>query len=176
MALFDEHDGRALALVDGESLTEVRTAAVATRSALALAARPGLGRVAVVGTGAQARAQLTLLASVRPEAEVTVAGRDPVRAGAAVALYPGARVAADVEEAVRGADVVFCCTGATTPVVRREWLGPGVHVSSVGGSRGPSWTPAPSGTRSCSPSGPARPPSRHRRALMNSRTSLPAGR
>ncbi len=56
-------------------------------------------------------------------------------------MYPGARVAADVEEAVRGADVVFCCTGATTPVVRREWLGPGVHVSSVGGSRGPELDP-----------------------------------
>ncbi|MGX9890476.1 ornithine cyclodeaminase family protein [Streptomyces sp. NPDC002276] len=137
VALFDEHDGRALALVDGESLTEVRTAAVATRSALALAVRPGLGRVAVVGTGAQARAQLALLATVLPEAEVTVAGRDLVRAGAAAALYPGARVAAGVEEAVREAEVVFCCTGATTPVVRREWLAPGVHVSSVGGSQGP---------------------------------------
>ncbi|XUL85461.1 hypothetical protein ACQ86D_01145 [Streptomyces galilaeus] len=56
VALFDEHDGRPLALVDGESLTEVRTAAVAIRSALALAVRPGLGRAAVVGTGAQARA------------------------------------------------------------------------------------------------------------------------
>lgn len=136
VALFDEHDGRALALVDGASLTEVRTAAVATCSALALAVRPGLGRVAVVGAGAQARAQLALLATVLPEAEVTVAGRDPVRAGAAAALHPGARVAG-VEEAVRGADVVFCCTGATAPVVRREWLAPGVHVSSVGGSRGP---------------------------------------
>ncbi|MFJ2157110.1 ornithine cyclodeaminase family protein [Streptomyces sp. NPDC087856] len=141
VALFDEHDGRALALVDGESLTEVRTAAVATRSALALAVRRGLGRVAVVGTGAQARAQLTLLATVCPEAEVTVAGRDPARAREVAALYPGARVAADVEEAVRGADVVFCCTGATSPVVRREWLGPGVHVSSVGGSRGPELDP-----------------------------------
>ncbi|MGW4906112.1 ornithine cyclodeaminase family protein [Streptomyces sp. NPDC004270] len=137
VALFDEHDGRTLALVDGESLTEARTAASATQSALVLAARPGLGRVAVVGTGAQARAQLALLAAVRPEAEVTVAGRDPRRAGAAAALYPGARVAAGIEDAVRGADVVFCCTGATTPVIRREWLAPGVHVSSVGGSQGP---------------------------------------
>ncbi|MEU9387268.1 ornithine cyclodeaminase family protein, partial [Streptomyces sp. NPDC048279] len=35
------------------------------------------------------------------------------------------------------ADVVFCCTGATAPVIRREWLAPGTHVSSVGGSGGP---------------------------------------
>jgi alanine dehydrogenase len=137
VALFDEHDGRALALVDGEPLTEVRTAAVATRGALALAVRPGLGRVAVVGTGAQARAQLALLAAVLPGARVTVAGRDPERVRAATALFPGARVAPGIEDAVRAADVVFCCTGATAPVVRREWLAPGTHVSSVGGSQGP---------------------------------------
>ncbi|WP_427917212.1 hypothetical protein [Streptomyces sp. cg40] len=41
VALFDEHDGRASAFVDGESLTGVRTAAVATRSAPAPAAGPG---------------------------------------------------------------------------------------------------------------------------------------
>ncbi|MFE0515550.1 ornithine cyclodeaminase family protein [Streptomyces sp. NPDC058964] len=137
VALFDERDGRALAMMDAESLTEVRTAASATHSALALAARPGLGRVAVVGTGAQARAQLALLAVVRPDVEVAVAGRDPLRAGAAAALHPGARAAAGIEHAVRGADVVFCCTGATAPVVSRDWLAAGAHVSSVGGSHGP---------------------------------------
>ncbi|MGW5655591.1 ornithine cyclodeaminase family protein [Streptomyces humi] len=139
--LFDEHDGRPLALVDAEPLTAVRTAASATHGALALAARPDLGRVTVVGTGAQARAQLALLATVRPEAQVTVAGRDPARAGEAAALFPGARVAAAIEEGVRTAEVVFCCTGATAPVVRREWLSPGVHVSSVGGSHGPELDP-----------------------------------
>jgi ornithine cyclodeaminase/alanine dehydrogenase-like protein (mu-crystallin family) len=41
------------------------------------------------------------------------------------------------EEAVRGADVVACCTDAREPVIRREWLAEGVHVSSVGGTFGP---------------------------------------
>ena len=36
------------------------------------------------------------------------------------------------EEAIRGADVVAATTHATEPVVRREWLSPGVHVNSVG--------------------------------------------
>ena len=35
------------------------------------------------------------------------------------------------------ADVVFCCTGAREPVLRREWLQQGCHISSVGGSHGP---------------------------------------
>jgi ornithine cyclodeaminase/alanine dehydrogenase-like protein (mu-crystallin family) len=46
-------------------------------------------------------------------------------------------VARSFEEAVRGADVVACCTDAREPVIRREWLKPGTHVSSVGGTFGP---------------------------------------
>lgn len=136
VALFDEHDGRPLALMDAESLTAVRTAAAATLGARVLA-RPGALRHTVVGTGAQARAQVALLAELHPAAEVVVAGRDPGGARETAARHPGARVADGVEEAVRGADVVFCCTGATRPVVRRAWLAPGTHVSSVGGSHGP---------------------------------------
>ncbi|MFB7244027.1 hypothetical protein CW362_36290 [Streptomyces populi] len=136
VALFDETDGRPLALMDAEPLTEIRTAATATLSARALA-RPDAGRVAVVGTGAQARAQIALLAAVDPGTPVAVAGRDPLRAGSAAALHPAGRVAESVEEAVRGADTVFCCTGAVRPVIRRSWLAPGTHVSSVGGSHGP---------------------------------------
>ncbi len=41
------------------------------------------------------------------------------------------------EEAVRGADVVACCTDAHEPVLRRGWLKGGAHVSSVGGTFGP---------------------------------------
>ncbi|MFE1794685.1 ornithine cyclodeaminase family protein [Streptomyces sp. NPDC059517] len=133
VALFDPEDGRPLALLDAESLTEIRTAAAATHSALALAA-PRPNRIAVVGTGAQARAQLALLDPTTP---VAVAGRDPRRVRDAAGLHPAAEPAPSAEEAVRGADVVFCCTGAVRPVIRRDWLAPGAHVSSVGGSHGP---------------------------------------
>ncbi|MET7982036.1 MULTISPECIES: ornithine cyclodeaminase family protein [unclassified Streptomyces] len=136
VALFDETDGRPLALMDAEPLTEIRTAATATLSARALA-RPDVTEVAVIGTGAQARAQITLLAAVDPETPVRVAGRDPERAGSAAALHPAGRVARSIEEAVRGAGTVFCCTGAVRPVIGRSWLAPGTHISSVGGSHGP---------------------------------------
>jgi ornithine cyclodeaminase/alanine dehydrogenase-like protein (mu-crystallin family) len=43
-------------------------------------------------------------------------------------------VADSFEAAVRGADVVCACTDAPEPVVRREWLAPGAHVTSVGAS------------------------------------------
>lgn len=36
------------------------------------------------------------------------------------------------EDAVRGADVVCCCTASPEPVLRWGWLKPGAHVTSVG--------------------------------------------
>ncbi|MDT0439159.1 MULTISPECIES: ornithine cyclodeaminase family protein [Streptomyces] len=134
IALFDADDGRPLAVLDAEPVTAWRTAAVATHSALALA---GPGPVVVVGTGAQARAQVGLLAALRPADPVTVAGRDPAGVRATAALHPAGIAADGIEAAVRGAATVYCCTGATTPVLHRDWLAPGTHVSSVGGSHGP---------------------------------------
>ncbi|MFI6338801.1 ornithine cyclodeaminase family protein [Streptomyces sp. NPDC050535] len=136
VALFDAMDGRPLALMDAEPLTELRTAASASLSARALA-RPDGGPVAVVGTGAQARAQLTLLAELDPTTPVLVAGRDPGRVESAAALHPAGRAARSIEDAVREAGTVFCCTGAVQPVIHRDWLAPGTHISSVGGSHGP---------------------------------------
>jgi ornithine cyclodeaminase len=38
----------------------------------------------------------------------------------------------DLERAVREADIVSCATLSTTPIVRGEWLPPGVHLDLVG--------------------------------------------
>jgi alanine dehydrogenase len=93
-------------------------------------------RIAVVGSGVQARAQVAMLAALDGAVPVVVAGRNRSRAEQAAAIHPRGS-AGVVEASVRGADVVFCCTGSNVPVIRRSWLGEGVHVSSVGGSDGP---------------------------------------
>jgi len=134
VALFSEQDGRPLALIDAEPITAIRTAASATLSMRALAT-PQPARIAVIGSGAQACAQLTMLAAVDASIPVVVGARDLDRATAVAATHPRA-TAAGIEAAVRGADVVFCCTGAREPVVDRAWLAEGAHVSSVGGSHG----------------------------------------
>ena len=41
------------------------------------------------------------------------------------------------EEAIRGADVVCCCTDTREPITRYEWFDAGTHVTSVGGTFGP---------------------------------------
>ncbi|MBV1853793.1 ornithine cyclodeaminase family protein [Catellatospora tritici] len=133
VALYDEHDGTPVALLDAEPLTAVRTAASATLSMRALAPDPA--RIAVLGAGVQARAQLDLLAALGIGVPVTVGGRDLDRVAALAADYEFA-AASGIEAAVRGADVVFCCTGAREPLFPRAWLADGAHVSSVGGSHG----------------------------------------
>jgi alanine dehydrogenase len=64
-----------------------------------------------------------------------VAGRTPEKVRAFAAEI-GASAASTYAEAIEAADIVCACTSATEPVVRREWLRPGVHVNSVGFTAG----------------------------------------
>lgn len=130
--VFDAGSGAPLAmLLDGGYLTDLRTGAAGGVAARWLAPSR-VEAVAVIGTGAQARMQIEALRVVRPEVgDVRVWGRSAERAAAA-ATDVGGVVAASVEEAVRGADVVITCTAAREPLVRAEWVKPGAHITAVG--------------------------------------------
>jgi ornithine cyclodeaminase len=142
--VFDARDGSPAAfLLDGGYLTDLRTGAAGGVAARHLAPEH-VERVAVIGTGAQARYQVEALAEVRPGfTEVRVWGRNPAHAQRAVedlraVLGDGCAVKylASPREAVDGADVVVTCTAAREPLVDAAWLAPGAHVTSVG-SDGP---------------------------------------
>jgi len=132
IVVFDPENGTPLALMDGTYITATRTAAgsaLATR----LLAREDAEVLALLGTGVQARSHARALPRVRAFSEIRVAGRDRSRAEAlAEEIGPHARAVSSYEEAIRGSDVVAATTHATEPIVRREWLSPGVHVNSVG--------------------------------------------
>jgi alanine dehydrogenase len=132
IAVFDPENGTPVALMDGRYITATRTAAgsaLATR----LLARDDAEVLALIGTGVQARSHARALPRVRRFTEIRIAGRDRARAEAlAEEIGPQARAVDSHEEAIRGADVVAATTHSTEPVVRREWLSPGVHVNSVG--------------------------------------------
>lgn len=131
ICLFDPETGTALALMDGTAITALRTAgaaALATR----LLARADAHVLAIVGAGVQGRSHLILLPRVRLFSEIRIASRDIAHAERLAATDPRARAVASAEEAVRGADVVCLCTSASTPVIRPDWLAPGMHVTSVG--------------------------------------------
>jgi ornithine cyclodeaminase len=134
IGVFDPTNGTPVALMDGTYITATRTAAgsaLATR----LLAREDSRVLAILGAGVQARTHFEALRRVRTFDEVRVASRDGARARQ-LAGEIGATAVASWEEAVRGADVVAAATHASEPIVLREWLAPGVHVSSVGANPG----------------------------------------
>jgi ornithine cyclodeaminase len=132
---FDPVDGTPIALMDGTYLTAARTAAGSALAARLLA-RPGARVVSVIGTGVQALSHARAIARLPGVELVQVAGRDPAKASALVDELAAAGISAtalpSMDEAVRSADIVCATTHASEPVVHRDWLRPGTHVSSVG--------------------------------------------
>jgi alanine dehydrogenase len=135
IGLFDPETGTPCALMDGNAITAARTAACSALS-IRLLARPDAAVLAVLGTGVQARAHALAVRAVRDLEDVRVAGRRPERAEALAtelrAAGLPARAVASWADAARGAGLVCAATAAEEPVVRRDWLDPGTHVTSVG--------------------------------------------
>ena len=134
--VFDEDTGSPLAVMDATYITAIRTGGTAAVAA-GLLARDDASVLAILGAGVQGGSHLATFPRVRKFKEIRVASRDPATARELVARHPGAVFAESFEAAVRGADVVACCTDAREPILKREWLKPGAHVSSVGGTWGP---------------------------------------
>jgi len=130
--------GEVLGIFNAAAITAIRTAAVSAL-ATSLLSRAGSATLAIIGTGAQARAHLESIPLVRPIAAVRVAGRSHERAAKFVEQqHPraGIRIEASrsVEEAVRGADIVVTATSSRDPIVRRDWIAAGTHINAVGSS------------------------------------------
>jgi ornithine cyclodeaminase len=133
---FDPGTGRPLALLDGTAITAIRTGACSALSARLLA-RQDADVLAILGTGVQARSHARAMCRVRPVRQIRVAGRDYAKAAALAAelsetLGTDAQALPAYPEALRGAGIACAATHATEPVIRRSWLTPGVHVTSVG--------------------------------------------
>ena len=136
--LHETQTGRPLAIVHAGAVTAIRTAAV---SALAtrLLSGPASTRLALLGSGTQARTHLEALRAVRAIAHVKVWSRTPENARAfAHGESPKhglpIEVAASARDAIEGAHIVCTLTAATSPVLEGAWLEPGMHVNAVGSS------------------------------------------
>ncbi len=136
IALFDENTGAPQAVMDGTYITAIRTGGTAAVAARVLA-RQDAAVLSILGAGVQGWSHLETFPRVRDFREIRIASRNVDRARNLAARDPRARAVGSFEEAVRGADVVACCTDARQPVLQRGWLKPGAHVSSVGGTFGP---------------------------------------
>ncbi|GIG56579.1 ornithine cyclodeaminase [Longispora fulva] len=101
-----------VATLDGTALTALRTPATSAVAVAHLAA-PDAAHLLVFGTGPQAAGHVAAVRAVRPISRVTVVGRDPGRAERFAAEW-GAVVG--VPDEVADADVICCCTTASTPL------------------------------------------------------------
>jgi ornithine cyclodeaminase/alanine dehydrogenase-like protein (mu-crystallin family) len=133
VALFDPATGAPAAIVDASALTGIRTAAASAAATDALA-RDDSRRLAILGTGEQARRHVEAIRAVRPIDRVTVWGRAPDKAEA-LAAEVGAKVADSAEAAVADADIVCTVTASAQPVLLGRWIAPGTHLNLVGSSR-----------------------------------------
>jgi alanine dehydrogenase len=129
--LYASETGLPVCIMDGTYVTAVRTSGSAVLSVRALA-RPDAKIATVIGAGVQANQHLTLLPLVRDFTEIRVVSKHHADAESLARQHPGTRAFADIEEAVRGSDVVCLATHAYQPVIDAGWIRPGTHVSSVG--------------------------------------------
>lgn len=123
-------------LLDNGYLTDLRTAAAGATAARHLASDK-IETAGVLGAGVQARLQMQALALVRPFERCLVWGRDPEKAQACaddIAAATGARAEAvsSAETAVRESGLVVTTTPAGSPILKADWLHPGLHVTAMG--------------------------------------------
>lgn len=135
--VIDPHTGAPLALMDGASLTAIRTGAGGGLAAQLLA-REDARTVALFGAGVQARAQLQAVMAVRDITHVYVVSRSTESAqalAAEITTWPHAPIVVpDVpaSKAVREADIVIMATSSETPVFDGNDLRAGAHITAVG--------------------------------------------
>lgn len=133
MLVHDGDTGVLQAIIDATELTALRTAASSAVATRALA-RPGAERIAILGTGTQAKSHIQALRLVLPAAQFTVWGRS-FEAARALAETAQAQAFETPQEALADADVVCTVTASRSPVLQRSWLKPGCHINAVGASR-----------------------------------------
>ncbi len=138
LLVIDSETGVPQALVDGASLTAIRTAA-ACGLATKLLARAESRTLVVFGSGVQAREQVRAVRCVLPIEEVRIFNPNVISAARMAAeldrldpILGGHQVARFPDQALIGADVVCLATTSATPVLRDCDIPAGAHINAIG--------------------------------------------
>lgn len=134
--LLDGITGEPQALIDGQRLTQWRTACASALAASYLA-REDASKLLVVGAGALSPFLAKAHSAVRAIREIRIWNRTPANAEKVAAAlrsegFP-AEPAGDLNTALGNADIVSSATISTTPLIKGAVLKPGAHVDLVGG-------------------------------------------
>lgn len=134
--VFDSKKGLPLAIIEGASLTAIRTAA-ASALATDLMANPEVQTLTVLGCGEQARRHILAMLAIRAPKTIFVWGRNHHKAKTfadRMTQETGQAVIAieSIENAVRAADLICTTTSAKEPIVKGAWVKAGTHINLVG--------------------------------------------
>ncbi|WP_071673495.1 cyclodeaminase [Nioella nitratireducens] len=137
MILFSAKTGLVEAVfLDNGYLTDIRTAAAGAVAARHLAPET-VETAGVIGTGVQARLQMQAAHLVRPLQRLLVWGRDPVKSADCADdlrrdLGIEVEAVADPAALVAESQLVVTTTPARAPIIRADWLHPGLHITAIG--------------------------------------------
>ena len=136
----DVDSGKLLAIMDGESITAIRTAAV-TGVATKYLSVPDARTAAFIGCGNQTKNQIEAVTSVRDILTIKLFDLDLDRAKALkeelegiiqISCRSSVLVCESLEQCVRNANIVTTLTPSREGYLEYDWLLPDVHINAVG--------------------------------------------
>ena len=136
ITVLDPHTGQPLAIMDGTTVTTLRTSAAGAVTAEYLA-RPGATDLAVIGSGVQAEAHIRSICRLLPIERVRIWSPNAQNCSG-LASRLGAELGLDIsagssaQQILIEAEIVVTCTTSMTPVLESAWLEPGTTVISIG--------------------------------------------
>ncbi|WP_223274840.1 ornithine cyclodeaminase family protein [Tateyamaria sp. syn59] len=132
--LYSDANGTLQAIIDFHLVTKWKTAGDSLLAARKLA-RPDSRNILIVGAGTVGRALHDAYSAIFPDANFQVWNRTRTNALNMAAERPTLTVASDLEQAVRGADIITSATMSTEPLIHGDWLQPGQHIDLIGAYR-----------------------------------------
>ena len=138
--LFDMDTCNILAIMDDHYISAMRVGATSAVASNYLA-RKDASVMALLGSGEQAKTQVTAHACVRKLTKVKVYSptkANRVKFAKQVSAETGIEVIPmnSAEAAVRGSDIVTAATNTVDPVILGKWIEPGMHLNSIVGGDG----------------------------------------
>lgn len=131
LILSDPATGFPLTIMDATLITDYRTGAGAAVASKYLAA-PSSRSLGLIGTGAQARAQLAAISAIFKLEKVLIWSNTEKSMDDFISSYPDYPLVKAPLETVCGCDIISTTTPTKTPIIRREWIKEGTHINAIG--------------------------------------------
>jgi alanine dehydrogenase len=133
--LFSTRDGEPLALINDGILQHMRVGGAAGIGVKYMA-REDSEDLCILGSGGMARTYLDAVQCVRPIKRVRVysptkTNRDTFAEEMSEQFSFPIEPVADPHDAVKGCDILACCTDSITPVFDADWIEPGMHIANL---------------------------------------------